>query len=58
MNVDKQMLRIPCPECGKVIEETIENARREMKVFCYSCGAFINVDAQYLKRVIDDISAA
>lgn len=43
---DGEQLRVPCPQCGHKIRESVQRLRRSPKLYCPSCRSHITVDAR------------
>ncbi|MGC0155009.1 hypothetical protein ACPRNU_21330 [Chromobacterium vaccinii] len=52
LDIDNHELALPCPGCGKKVEEKIGRLRTNPDISCPSCGASIKIDADELNQGI------
>jgi transcription elongation factor Elf1 len=52
-SLDREMIGIPCPHCGKELKETIGRLKRDPVIACRHCNQETKIEASQLRRAID-----
>ena len=50
LNLDSHMLTIPCPKCGKQLQEQFGRIKRDKHITCDTCGR-ISADTDQIREV-------
>ena len=58
LNIDSQPIEIPCPSCGKKLNEQIGRVKCSPTLTCPSCRQAFALDAHQLRRVIESVQKA
>ena len=58
LNIDSQPIEIPCPSCGKKLNEQIGRVKRSPTLTCHSCRQSFAIDAHQLRRVLESAQKA
>ena len=58
LNIDSQPIEIPCPSCGKKLNEQIGRVKRSPTLTCPGCRQSFTLDAHQLRRVLESVQKA
>ena len=58
LNIDSQPIEIPCPSCGKKLNEQIGRVKRSPTLTCPGCRQSFALDANQLRRVLESAQKA
>jgi transcription elongation factor Elf1 len=51
-------IEFQCPQCGHEVAQTIGKLKAENRLCCPGCGIAINIDANRLSNVVEEIAKA
>ena len=57
-DVDANIVEFQCPQCGHILQQTIEKLKSQDRMRCPGCGIGINIDTNRLSRAVDEIRKA
>jgi predicted RNA-binding Zn-ribbon protein involved in translation (DUF1610 family) len=53
---DKMSVDIPCPECGKNIQETIGRLKNDPKLTCPGCSFAFTINAEQFRESMGEVN--
>jgi predicted RNA-binding Zn-ribbon protein involved in translation (DUF1610 family) len=57
-DVDANMIRFQCPQCGHELTQSIGNLKSNERMVCPGCGVGININTNRLANAAEEIQKA